>query len=207
MDTTVGHADPRAFAVGVSPIQGDDCRPRRRSWPRFPLISPIRDSFESPSGELATPQHPHATNTGACSRDTPGPTHQLYPASCAHRRGRAAPSPLLTRITPDGGHGTGCGICRRTRKRVTGMAHPCAHNAARPHPVPRARASTTNHARTCNGATPAPATVRPWGHVACAPAAGRVSDSSTEEQTPARDNHRGQGMGHLPVRTPHRPRS
>ena len=30
------------------------------------------------------------------------------------------------------------------------------------------------------------------GHVACAPAAGRVSDLSTEAQ--ARDNHRGQGM-------------
>jgi hypothetical protein len=32
------------------------------------------------------------------------------------------------------------------------------------------------------------------GHVACAPAAGRVSDFSTEAQAPARDNHRGQGM-------------
>ena len=30
------------------------------------------------------------------------------------------------------------------------------------------------------------------GHVACAPAAGRVSDFSTEAQAPARDNHRGQ---------------
>jgi hypothetical protein len=28
-------------------IQGDDCRPRRRSWPRFPLLAPIRDSFGS----------------------------------------------------------------------------------------------------------------------------------------------------------------
>jgi hypothetical protein len=33
------------------------------------------------------------------------------------------------------------------------------------------------------------------------PAAGRVSDPSTEIQTPARDNHRGQGMGHLPFYT------
>ena len=32
------------------------------------------------------------------------------------------------------------------------------------------------------------------GHVACAPAAGRVSDLITEAQAPARDNHRGQGM-------------
>ena len=32
------------------------------------------------------------------------------------------------------------------------------------------------------------------GHVACAPAAGRVSDFSNEAQAPARDNHRGQGM-------------
>ncbi len=28
-------------------IQGDECRPRRRSWSRFPLLAPIRDSFES----------------------------------------------------------------------------------------------------------------------------------------------------------------
>ena len=35
----------------------------------------------------------------------------------------------------------------------------------------------------------------------CAPAAGRVSDLSTEVQTPARNNHRGQGMGHLQVYT------
>ena len=27
-------------------IQGDDCRPRRRSWLRFPWLSPIRNSFE-----------------------------------------------------------------------------------------------------------------------------------------------------------------
>ena len=39
------------------------------------------------------------------------------------------------------------------------------------------------------------------GHVACAPAAGRVSNLSTEAQAPARDNHRGQGMGHLQVYT------
>ena len=50
------------------------------------------------------------------------------------------------------------------------------------------------------------------GHVACAPAAGRVSDLSTEAQAPARDNHRGQGMGHLQVCThvtgvPPRPRT
>ena len=30
---------------------------------------------------------------------------------------------------------------------------------------------------------------------------GRVSDFSTEAQAPARDNHRGQGMGHLQVYT------
>jgi hypothetical protein len=24
-------------------IHGDECRPRRRSWPRFPLLAPIRD--------------------------------------------------------------------------------------------------------------------------------------------------------------------
>jgi hypothetical protein len=48
--------------------------------------------------------------------------------------------------------GTGWGICGRTRKRVTGMARPCAHNAARPHPPPMPVPSTTRHARTCNRA-------------------------------------------------------
>ena len=28
-------------------IQAGDCRPRRRSWTRFPLLAPTRDSFES----------------------------------------------------------------------------------------------------------------------------------------------------------------
>ena len=43
---------------------------------------------------------------------------------------------------------------RRARKRVTGMARPCAHNAARPHlpPVPV----------LARRGTPAPATVQPW---------------------------------------------
>ena len=27
-------------------IQGDDCRPRRRSWLRLPWLTPIRNSFK-----------------------------------------------------------------------------------------------------------------------------------------------------------------
>ena len=49
--------------------------------------------------------------------------------------------------------------------------------------------------------TTAPRRQARGGHVACTPAAELVSDLSTEVQTPARDNHRGQGMGHLPVYT------
>jgi hypothetical protein len=77
-------------------------------------------------GELAIPVpeygHPHATNNGECSRDAPGPTNSLP----LHLRGggRAAPSPLLW---------ASARFRRRARKRVTGMARPCAHNAARPH--------------------------------------------------------------------------
>ena len=74
-------------------------------------------------GELAIPvpryRHPHANN-GACSRDAPGPTNSLP----LHPRIGAAPSPLLW---------ASARFRRRARKRVTGMARPCAHNAARPH--------------------------------------------------------------------------
>ena len=102
-------------------------------------------------GELAIPvpryRHPHATNNGACSRDAPGPTNSLplHPRVGAPLAplGRAAPSPLLW---------ASARFRRRARKRVTGMALPCAHNGT-PAPAPRARARTTRHARTCNGAT------------------------------------------------------
>ena len=48
---------------------------------------------------------------------------------CLRKGGRAAPSPLLW---------ASARFRRQARKRVTGMARPCAHNAARPHlpPVP-----------------------------------------------------------------------
>ena len=78
--------------------------------------------------------------------------------------------------------GTGWGICRRTRKRFTGMARPCAHNAACPHlqrGVDGREQVTTVPRRQARG-----------GHVACAPAGGRVSDPSTEVKTPARDKQR-----------------
>jgi hypothetical protein len=34
-------------------IHGDECRPRRKSWPRFPLLAPTRDPFESGSSVVA----------------------------------------------------------------------------------------------------------------------------------------------------------
>ena len=42
------------------------------------------------------------------------------------------------------------------------------------------------------------------GHVACAPAAGRVSNLSTEAQAPVRDNHRGQDGASAGLHTRHR---
>jgi len=101
---------------------------------------------------------------------------------------------------------------------------PSAHNAARPHLQRCIRAERNADPRkllarppqsqprglgrrlSCNGVdmlvreqvTTARRQAR-GGHVACTPAAGRVSDLSTEVQTPARDSHRGQGMGHLPA--------
>jgi hypothetical protein len=34
-------------------IHGDECRPRRRSSSRFPLLAPTRDSFESGASAVA----------------------------------------------------------------------------------------------------------------------------------------------------------
>ena len=99
-------------------------------------------------GELAIPVpeygHPHATNNGSCSRDVPGPTNSL---PLRPRSGALTAAPRISTAQT-------AGICRRTRKRVTGMARPCAHNVARPHPPPMPVPSTTRHARTCNRATP-----------------------------------------------------
>ena len=106
-------------------------------------------------GELAIPVpeygHPHATNNGACSRDAPGPTNSLplrprigaaerRPHRCsAHQHGS------------DGGHGMG----HLPQDSQTLHRHGASVRAQRgtPAPVPRARARTTRHARTCNGAT------------------------------------------------------
>ena len=87
---------------------------------------------------------------------------------------------------------------------VTGVPRPSAHNAA---PTPESSLRGHRSQNRVGSDVASPATVRPWvdgpgagddgppaagegGHVACAPAAGRVSDL----QAPARDNHRGQGM-------------
>jgi hypothetical protein len=106
-------------------------------------------------GELAIPVpeygHPHATNNGACSRDAPGPTNSLplrprigaaerRPHRCsAHQHGS------------DGGHGMG----HLPQDSQTLHRHGASVRAQRGTlaPVPRARARTTRHARTCNGAT------------------------------------------------------
>ena len=99
------------------------------------------------AGRVRTPEHPHATINGTCSRDAPGPTDQLSPASSAHRRGRAAPSPLLRasarhrRRARDGASAAGLANgsqAWRARARTTWHARtrppcPCPHNEARPH--------------------------------------------------------------------------
>ena len=138
-------------------------------------------------GELAIPVpeygHPHATNNGACSRDAPGPTNSL---------------PLHPRI----------GTAERRPHRCSGHQHGSDGGLANASQAWRARARTTRHARTCPPCPCAHNTARPHlqqcdrgvdgpgagddgppaagegGHVACAPAAGRVSDLSTEAQVP-----------------------
>ena len=97
------------------------------------------------------PQNTRKRQTTAHAAAMPRPTNSLP------LRGALTAAP---RISTAQTSGTGWGICRRTRKHVTGMgkrvtgrALPSAHNAARPPPMPvPAQRGTT-----------APATVRPWG--------------------------------------------
>ncbi len=102
-------------------------------------------------GELAIPVpeygHPHATNNGACSRDAPGPTNSLP----LHPRGGAAER----RPHRCSGHQHGLGFRVQTAGSQTRHRHGAPVRAERgtPAPAPRARARTTRHARTCNGAT------------------------------------------------------
>ena len=121
---------------------------------------------------------------------------QLSPASSAHRGGRAPPSPLLRASTwlrrraRDGASAAGLANAsqawraraRTTRHNRTCPPCPCAHNAARPHLQ-----------RGVDGreqVTTVPRRQAREGHVACAPAGGRVSDPSTGLRTPARDKQR-----------------
>ena len=86
---------------------------------------------------------------------------------------------------------------------VTGVPRPSAHNAA---PTPESSLRGHRSQNRVGSDVASPATVRPCGvhgpgagddgppaageggHVACAPAAGRVSDLSTEAQAPARQS-------------------
>jgi len=43
----------RNHPQGPESQHGDDCRPRLRSWPRFPLLAPTRDSFSGAVGGLS----------------------------------------------------------------------------------------------------------------------------------------------------------
>ena len=116
------------------------------------LAIPVPE-YGHPHAPLLIPEygHPHATNNGACSRDAPGPTNSLplrprigaaerRPHRCsAHQHGS------------DGGHGMGhLPQDSQTRHR---HGAPVRAQHGTPAPVPRARARTTRHARTCNGAT------------------------------------------------------
>ena len=106
-------------------------------------------------GELAIPVteygHPHATNNGACSRDAPGPTNSLplHP-----RIGAAERRPHRCSAHQHGSYG-GHGMGHLPQHSQTRHRHGAPVRAQRgtPAPVPRARARTTRHARTCNGAT------------------------------------------------------
>jgi hypothetical protein len=106
-------------------------------------------------GELAIPvpeyRHPHMTINCECSRDAPGPTNSLplrpligsaerRPHCCSgHQHGS------------DGWHGMG----HLPQDSLTRHRHgsPVRAQHGTTEPVPRARARTTRHARTCNCAT------------------------------------------------------
>ena len=111
--------------------------------------------------------------------------------ACAPAAGRVSDPSALSTI-PAHQHGSDGGLANasqawRARARTTRHARtcppcPCAHNAARPHlqrGVDGREQVTTVPRRQARG-----------GHVACAPAGGRVSDPSTEVKTPARDKQR-----------------
>jgi hypothetical protein len=103
-------------------------------------------------GKLAIPvpryRHPHATNNGTCSRDAPGPTNSLPlrpRIGAAERRSHRCSA---HQHGSDGGHGMG----HLPQDSQTRHRHGAPVRAQRgtPAPVPRARARTTRHARTCN---------------------------------------------------------
>ena len=111
--------------------------------------APAAGRVSDPSTEVQTPARNKQRR--ACSRDAPGPTNSLplrlrigaaerRPHRCsAHQHGS------------DGGHGMG----HLPQDSQTLHRHGASVRAQRgtPAPVPRARARTTRHARTCNGAT------------------------------------------------------
>ena len=106
---------------------------------------------------------------------------------CLRKGGRAAPSPLLW---------ASARFRRQARKRVTGMARTTRHTRTCP-PCPCSHDAARQHLQRCNRGVDGPGAgddgppaAGGGGHVACAPAAGRVSDPSTEVQTPARDKQR-----------------
>ena len=113
-------------------------------------------------GELATPEHPQATNNGACSRDAPGPTDQLGASAGLHTRHRRA-APVRAQ--------------RGTQPRPPKA--PCAATK-----VKTAWARTSPHLQRCDRGVDGPGAgddgppaAGEGGHVTCAPAAGRVSIS------------------------------
>jgi len=118
------------------------------------------------------------------------PAHQLQGELAIsvprHRHPRAT-------ITAGKGWGT---VCAQRGTQPRPPKAPCEATA-----VKTAWARTSPHLQQCDrgvdgpgAGDDGPTAAGEGGHVACAPAAGRVSNLSTEAQAPARDNHSGQGM-------------
>jgi hypothetical protein len=136
------------------------CFAKRTRWGKLPIAASTLSAGASDAtldlkppptprtaGRVGDPRTPARDKQRRVQPRCPRPTDQLSPASPAHRRGRAAPSPLLRasarhrRRARDGASAAGLANASkawRTRARTTRHARtrplcPCLHNEARPH--------------------------------------------------------------------------